>query len=157
MSNGKFITSPLDQQLISGVKEKLDEAIADGCAIVGITNQGGVIAGRKSLEYAIEEQKFTLALAPQIQLILFCPDAGETCWEVDREHSLEVSDAAAFKHLRGTYRKPGIGMLERAIALYTADRASVLMVGDRPEDEGAAIAADVKFLWAEDWRSTGLS
>ena len=164
MSNGKFITSPLDQQLISGVKEKINEASADGWTIVGITNQGGVAAGHKSLSDAIEEQKFTLSMAPQIQSILFCPEAGETCWEVDRVYSVEVSDAAAFKHLRGTYRKPESGMLKLAIQqlggmVDLADPESsysFLMIGDRPEDQDAAIAAGVEFMWAEDWRLHGI-
>lgn len=27
-----------------------------------------------------------------------------------------------------------------------------LMVGDRPEDEQAALAASIPFMWAEEWR-----
>lgn len=38
-----------------------------------------------------------------------------------------------------------------AIELFKKYPDEVLMVGDRPEDEQAAIAANIPFKWAKDW------
>ena len=55
------------------------------------------------------------------------------------------------------WRKPNPGMLLSAITYFrythdsTIELSQCLMVGDRPEDEQAAAAADVAFQWAKDF------
>lgn len=151
VSGKKFINTPLDQQLMPHVEMRLDEAIVDGWTIIGVTNQGGVAAGFKSLEDAIAEQEETLRLAAQISEIFFCPDAGQTCINVDRDgtqgRSTLDGDAT-------DYRKPNPGMLLRAHKGQKWER--ILMIGDRDEDELAAKAAQIEFMWAHTWHSEGL-
>lgn len=143
-----FINDPKDQELIEGVEEAIARYASEGWSIVGITNQGGVAAGHKSLEDAIAEQAYTLLLLPQIEIILFCPDfEGRQCWKVGGGSSGEVGYAFPFV---GTYRKPNPGMLELAQALYHNPQ-EILYVGDRSEDEQAGAAAGVRFMWAEEW------
>ncbi|MFM6404935.1 MAG: hypothetical protein ACKPGT_09860, partial [Microcystis sp.] len=50
----------------------------EGWIIIGITNQGGVAAGHKSLKSAIEEQRKTLEIFPLLSYIYFCPDFEPT-------------------------------------------------------------------------------
>lgn len=50
------------------------------------------------------------------------------------------------------FRKPGAGMIIAAQAMQMLFVESVVFVGDRPEDEQAAIAAGVSFEWADEWR-----
>lgn len=48
-----------------------------------------------------------------------------------------------------SWRKPLPGMLKAAMHLYNMASDQTLYVGDRPEDEQAAIAAGVDFMWAD--------
>ena len=49
------------------------------------------------------------------------------------------------------WRKPEPGMLLRAMEDADASPDGTLMVGDRPEDEAAAQAAGVSFVWAHEF------
>lgn len=154
-SGATFINDPHDQQIIK------EAAAAIACypfdwAVVGITNQGGVAAGHKSLEDAVKEQSYTLELCPRLAAIIFCVDfAGETRIDVVRPGVLEINPK--FNHhlthdkLKGTYRKPSPGMLLWAMEWSGVDKADCIYVGDRTEDEQAASAAGVDFLWATKW------
>lgn len=156
-SGAKFINKPDDQKLIQGVEDAITRY--QDWTIVGITNQGGVKAGFKSLESTIQEQQITLKLLPQLSYILFCPDDGQTCWHVLPTGVFEAS-AKFNPELKGTYRKPGAGMLLSVMGDFKDDRwetivpEEVLYVGDREEDRLAAQAAGVEFMWADQWRSS---
>ncbi|YAF99498.1 MAG: hypothetical protein AB3A66_29745 (plasmid) [Nodularia sp. CChRGM 3473] len=52
-SGKTFINTPLDQEIIPGVTEAISHY--SDHYLIGITNQGGVAAGKKSLEDAIAE------------------------------------------------------------------------------------------------------
>jgi len=162
-SGGVFIESPDDQEIIPGADKAINHAVSEGFMVIGITNQGGVAAGKKSLESCIEEQRFTLQLFPQITAIYFCPDfAGNDCWRVNREpghdyphHRSHLLDSSE------SFRKPGIGMISLArqnhslpvsqLGSFAPFRDS-WMVGDRPEDEQCAKAAGIDFMPADIWR-----
>lgn len=73
-SGAKFINDPLDQEIIPEAQRAIASYKAQGYIIVGATNQGGVAAGHKQLEDAIQEQYQTLRLCPEIHHIYFCPD-----------------------------------------------------------------------------------
>lgn len=93
--------------------------------IIGITNQGGVAAGFKTLEDTIAEQKRTLQLAPVITAIFLCPDGGESCWLVpgyQRKVEQYLHEQMPIIHLNDgskmaypKFRKPDPGMLWLAI------------------------------------------
>lgn len=148
-SGNKFIQRPHDQLIISGAEQAIAYFDSEGWKIVGVTNQAGVAAGKKSLQSCIKEQRFTLELLPEIEEIYFCPDfEGRKCFCVTPS---EVHDYS--KHSEsGKFRKPNPGMLNLIIQLYSPDK--VLMVGDRSDDRDAAKAGGVKFQHADSWRST---
>jgi len=157
-SGTTFINTPLDQEIIPGVKEAL--ARYPNHYIIGITNQGGVAAGKKSLHSAITEQKYTMQLLPQLSKVYFCPDFdGRQCQRLTftdniircAETDFEEQD---LQQWQGKCRKPNPGMVEIAIAEMSlkVSRQECLFVGDRPEDQACALAANIPFMWAADWR-----
>lgn len=154
-SGAKFITDPLDQEIIPGSQVAIANYKSQGWLIVGATNQGGVAAGYKQLEDAITEQHQTLRLCPEITCIYFCPDyQGLHCWLCCIEPVVESSPihTAWGTEFSGTYRKPGAGMLNAAIKNHLGLRLpehQILYVGDREEDKGAS--ANIPFMWASDW------
>lgn len=150
ISGATFINDPYDQQLEEGAAEALTYFAQNDWAIVGISNQGGVASGHKSLESAIAEQQRTLELAPQLEKIYFCSEfEGKDCWVVERKTHYLVQEA--HKGEFGSFRKPSPGMLNLAIKFYRP--TEVVMVGDRSEDEEAALCADALFIPADVWRS----
>jgi len=56
-TSGKFIEYPNDQEPIEGAIKAMEIYHQEGWTMIGITNQGGVAAGYKSLKSAIEEQQ----------------------------------------------------------------------------------------------------
>lgn len=158
-SEATFINEPLDQEIIPGVTEAIAR-YAD-YVVIGITNQGGVAAGKKSLDSAIAEQKYTMQLLPQLLEIYLCPDfEGRQCYhltstnnvircaEIDFEYRDDLSRCL------GQCRKPNPGMVEITIAEISlkVNRKDCLFVGDRSEDQSCALAANIPFMWATDWR-----
>lgn len=153
-SGAKFINDPHDQNLIEGVKEAIAHYSSREWLIIGITNQGGVAAGHKSIESAINEQKITLDLVPELALIYFCPDfEGLECWKVARNIVGGISSSLVKQYdisEFGSFRKPGAGMIRLALGI--VNPSECWMIGDRPEDEQCAAAANINFMWADVWR-----
>lgn len=150
-SGAKFITSFTDQKIIAGAARAIDSYPQDWL-ITGITNQGGVAAGHKSLDDCIKEQQYTLSLLPRMHSIFFCPDyEGNSCYRVDQFGIIReyFRDYAVVDY--SSFRKPGAGMLELGMDLMDTDAHHCLMIGDRDEDKAAAEAANIPFGWAEDW------
>ncbi len=154
-SGATFIAHPQDQELIQGVEEAIAR-YSEEWVLVGVTNQGGVAAGHKSLVEAIAEQQYTLDLTERLACILFCPDfEGKDCWVVRRDGR----EVYKIGNPDNNFRKPGHGMLRYAARWawnyrggYATDSIDEqLMIGDRLEDELAAQAANVPFMWASDW------
>jgi D-glycero-D-manno-heptose 1,7-bisphosphate phosphatase len=153
-SGATFINDPYDQELIDGVEDAI--ARYQGWKIVGVTNQGGVIAGYKSLENCFEEQRQTLKLLPQMSLLLFCTDGGDTMFRLSQQ-GLKMHGMAILCNAKkyGNFRKPNPGMIVFGMK-YSYSRENpeeVLMVGDRSEDQECAANANIPFMWAEDWRN----
>jgi D-glycero-D-manno-heptose 1,7-bisphosphate phosphatase len=153
-SGAKFVQNPEDQELISGVKEAIARYVADGWSMAIASNQGGCSSinpatGKpfKSIEDAIAEMRYCMSLLPDIKESYFCPDMdGQSCWWVDLTGAREVGLSA-----KENYRKPGRGMLMLAAFNCLQHEDEILMVGDRPEDEGAAAAAGIPFLHVDRW------
>lgn len=150
-----FVQKPWDQVPIEGMAYKLNKLYFEhSWRIVIASNQGGVEAKKKSLESAIFEMEYCLELFPVIDFALFCPDyAGLSCYRVERCTPDQPRD---FNYVRidgdsseeiacfaGQFRKPNSGMLQLARYEYKPDQC--LYVGDRPEDEKAAIAAGIPY------------
>ena len=147
-SGGQVIQHPLDQKIMHGADVAIALADAQGWLILGITNQGGVAAGKKSLEECVQEQYYTLELIPKLHKILFCPDyEGKQLGVVYRGFHNVITPSGY-----SSFRKPEPGMIEYALAA-THDIDECLYVGDRPEDKQAIASAGIKFLWADAWRT----
>lgn len=147
LSGKKYFQHPQDQKIIMGVEVAIN-AYKDNWIIVGITNQGGVAAGYKSIQQCIKEQQYTLELFPQLNEIYFCPDfEGSKCFCVTRHNAHNHSKTK----WSGQYRKPGAGMLQLAMVRHKHTPEDTCYVGDRPEDEAAARRARVHFQWAKEW------
>jgi D-glycero-D-manno-heptose 1,7-bisphosphate phosphatase len=162
ISDNKFINQPDDQRLIDGVSEAI--AHYSDWTIIGITNQAGVAAGHKSLEDAIAEQQYTLKLCPWLDAIYFCPDfEGNLCFYVNKEERVVAVHEhwGKYRHMIGSFRKPNPGMLILAVERFLwnlmpisrkPNKEFVLYAGDREEDQLAAQAAYIPFIWADNWR-----
>jgi len=148
ISGKTFINEPHDQKAIEGTQKALSYYQDKGFVLIGITNQGGVAAGHKSLESAIEEQRITLQLFPELSEIFFCTNWGESCWQLsDGNVPLDFGAPRAGNGTAISCRKPGHGRLLVA-ARPLAELKDCWMIGDRPEDQQCAEAAGVKFVWA---------
>ena len=147
-SGATFINDPHDQELIPGVMEAIARYDLKEWKVIGITNQGGVGAGFKTLENCILEQRQTMKMLPTMDSVMFCPDNGRTMCYVPRqgEHSVITS------YDYGSFRKPGYGMIAFFKQYSGEPRPKSLMVGDRPEDEQCAKNANIPFMWAHEWR-----
>lgn len=140
----KFIQSPTDQRILPGAAEAVANFHQRGYKIAIASNQGGVEAGKKSLESAIKEMEFCLELFPQVDFGLIAHTyKGDSAWRIGR--SLKDEIWGNF----GCYCKPGPGMINFIINFYESTPSQTWFVGDRPEDEGAAEAAGVQFMAAD--------
>lgn len=156
ISGATFKENPSDIKVMDGVTKGLDFHYSRGYIMIGISNQDGCAAinektgkPHKSIEDAITEMKNTLELLPQLELIYFCPDfEGLTARKVFRDNTLEIKqdDVSEF----GSFRKPGAGMINHFLHNKAIEEA--WLVGDRPEDDGAASNAGIDFIWADTWR-----
>ncbi len=163
-SGRTFINDPEDQELIPGVIEALDKY--PDYMLIGITNQGGVAAGRKSYSDVLLTEKNTMNLLPRLKTTYYCTDFnGFDCYRLIRiidehfiERKIDFNIRRDLVQWLGLCRKPNPGMIEIAIAdcLSKVYRNQCLFVGDRPEDQAAAIAANIPFIWAKDWRNDSI-
>lgn len=158
-SGAKFVGDPWDQMPLPNVCDRLKKYGDEDWKMAIISNQGGVAAGHKSLENCILEMKFCLELFPEITDAYFCPNfegsESQRVWgNCDVEHRILYSKKS-FETIElqigGQFRKPNPGMLKLAASFCNFEE--VLYIGDRPEDEGAASAANIPFQWAEEFFS----
>src|SRR4028118_1129431 len=98
------------------------------------------------MQSAIEEQRITLELFPELSEIFFCPNWGESCYQLSKALR-EFPAPIVGDGMEIPCRKPGYGMILVAAQGLT-DLSNCWMVGDRPEDQQCAEAAGVKFVWA---------
>lgn len=148
----KFINAPENQSVIPEAERALSIAKNKGFKIIGVTNQAGVISGKKTIESCIAEQQYTMKLFPQLSYIVFCPDwDGKRAYKVTPKEWKEVS--IVYPHLIGKYRKPNNGMI--AYCLIEEEIDSVLekcvFVGDRETDRLAAKKCGMAFIDAQSW------
>ncbi|RUS93795.1 hypothetical protein DSM106972_095540 [Dulcicalothrix desertica PCC 7102] len=156
-SGATFKENPEDIKVMDGVTKGLDFHRSKGYVMIGISNQGGCAAinqstgkPHKSIEdTTITEMRNTLQLLPQLELIYFCPDfEGLTAWQIFRDNALEIKQNDISE--LGSFRKPGAGMINHFLQNKAIEEA--WLIGDRPEDDGAASSAGIEFIWADTWR-----
>ncbi len=151
-SGNEFVQHPEDQELIPGVAEAIERYAADGWAMAIVSNQGGVSAGYKTLDDAIAEMRYCLKLLPQISTAYFCPDDGKWC-HIVRSGNLHQVSSGQHECNGWNFRKPGDGMIKLASRSFNSSIPN--LVGDRREDQQAAEAANIPFMWADEWIKTG--
>lgn len=119
-----------------------------GYLILGVTNQGGVAHGYKTMEDLDKEILHTVNLfgkRPNFHMIKACP-------------SMEGGSIAPY-NMKSLSRKPYYGMLavmEHSLAHgqhIIIDWNKSLFVGDREEDKQCAEAAGITFEWADNFRN----
>lgn len=140
--HGTFINKVEDILLYPDVEARLWEYRSQGFLILGITNQGGVAFGYKTMEQMQTELDATLAL--------FTHNPFDAV-QVSLSHA--EGTVEPFKH-RSLLRKPETGMLavsevqmfHRGVVI---DWDRSIFVGDRPEDEECARKAGIHFIHAD--------
>lgn len=150
-SGKEFIQGPDDIEIIPGTEEVLWQYAADDWLICGVTNQGGVAYGIRSMEQIQDELRAMAKLwdkgdpfQGRIQFCPFHPKGKETPFKMD-----------------SLCRKPHYGMLVLTEAMLyqrgiLADWPNSMMVGDRMEDFQCAMAAGIDFKWAEEFFLRGV-
>lgn len=137
-SGNIFIKDKDDIELIPGIEDLLMKYRMNGYLVLGVSNQGGVAYGIKTLDYTEEELEATVALFKEnpFHSIKACP-----------HH--EGGSREPYCH-RSLLRKPDVGMLvsheqEAWRHGYIIDWDHSLFIGDRQEDEECAKNARVPF------------
>jgi D-glycero-D-manno-heptose 1,7-bisphosphate phosphatase len=132
-SGETFRKSADDWKWMPGRLEKLAELDRSGVKMAIASNQGGVAFGlldpleiRHELRRTAEEGHI-----PYVAMCFSHPKAKLAEYREDSPR-----------------RKPGPGMLLEIMEASGESAEDTLMVGDRPEDEGAAKSAGVDFMWA---------
>lgn len=135
-SGKPFRENAADWHWIAGRLFRLADLDGAGVKLAIATNQGGVAFGLLDPDETRAELK-RMAEEAHIVYIAMCFSHPKAKLDEYREDSPR--------------RKPGPGMLLEIIASSGEQKADILYVGDRPEDEGAAQAAGVAFMWAADF------
>lgn len=107
-----------------------------GFTYIGMSNQGGIDAGHWTHCQVIERFRRVISLVPKLDVIYYCPDFnGTELVRVDADSSL------VFKGSK--FRKPEAGAVE--VIECVENGRIIKMIGDRDDDEGLAINANIKF------------
>jgi D-glycero-D-manno-heptose 1,7-bisphosphate phosphatase len=129
-SGKEFRDGAADWELLPGRKEALAALKARGAKVGLASNQGGVAFGY--LGWAdVERELARLAGEVGADALHFCTFHPEGTLAPFRQAS--------------EFRKPAPGMLLAIMQDLGVGKDRTLMVGDRPEDRGAALAAGVDF------------
>lgn len=155
-SGATFPKSIDDQQWMPGRLERLRELREQGKLTAIVSNQGGAAWG------IFEPDAMCAFLEKQ------CKESGiNAFFACFHDTSEKAKERAKIKGLTGNEdyqgyaalyrghhrRKPSPGMLLEAMDYFGVRPGETLMVGDRKEDEAAALAAGISFIWA--WQYFG--
>lgn len=132
ISGKKFIDNDFkDQQLITDIDKILELLNYLGYTVIGVSNQGGILAQYKTLRNTIKEMRYCLNLCSYLDKIYFAVNDSEV-WVITR--NLPFLDVCPLswgtfsrypiyggigdspKNFYGGFRKPNSGMLKLAIA-----------------------------------------
>lgn len=135
-SGETFRQGAADWKWLPGRLERLTELDQSGVKMALASNQGGVAFGLLDPQ-EIRAELGRTAQEARIPYVAMCFSHPKAKIAEYREDSPR--------------RKPGPGMLIEIMASSGEGTGDTLMVGDRPEDEQAATAAGVSFMWAKDF------
>lgn len=148
ISGHAFKQHPKDVKVMEGAHKAVTHFADKGWLVIGISNQGGVAAGHKTLDATCEEFDYTLELFRGLSAIYFCPDfEGYWCYWIDREDA-----GREYRDYGINFRKPSPGIVHKLLYETGAKAENCWLVGDRPEDEQAAANAMANFCPASIWR-----
>jgi len=135
-SGATFRKSADDWQWLPGRLERLRELQGQGVKLALASNQGGVAFGYLLMQDVIIEfyKMMDDCQFDSIRICFYHPNASIEAFRQD-----------------SPMRKPEPGMLVEIMQEQDVSAIDTLMVGDRPEDEGAAKAAGIDFMWAKDF------
>lgn len=142
---GRFVNGPEDVRVFPEAVEMMRRWKAAGGRIIGVSNQGGIALGIVKERQVAAAMMETHRQADQLfDKIAYCkhhPDASNPemarCWCRKPRAGLLIESALDLADVHGEYYPPYMG----------------LVVGDRPEDQACAEAANLDFQWAADWRA----
>jgi D-glycero-D-manno-heptose 1,7-bisphosphate phosphatase len=144
---GRWVNGPDDVEVFPEAVRRMTAWKEGGGRIVGVSNQGGIALGHVSAD----QVRAAMLRTHQLCNELF--DKIAWCSHHPGAHHPEWSRCWCRKPRAGLLIEAGLALSERySNEMYPPYMA--LMVGDRPEDQGAAEAANVDFQWAVEWRST---
>jgi D-glycero-D-manno-heptose 1,7-bisphosphate phosphatase len=143
---GTFVNGPEEVRVFPEAVEMMRRWRAGGGRIIGVSNQGGIALGIVTEDQVVaammETHRQADKLFDSISICQHHPDAAHPamarCWCRKPKPGLIIASAIDLAVQRpGEYYPPYMGV----------------MVGDRPEDEACAEAADLDFQWAAAWRA----
>ena len=131
-SGEQFINNDFkDQQLIAGIDQLLQTINYLGYTVIGVSNQGGILAQHKTLRSTVREMRYCLSFCSYLDRIYFAVENSEA-WVVTRNSpfldALPLSWSTFSRYpiyggigdtpqnFYGGFRKPNSGMLKLAIA-----------------------------------------
>lgn len=128
--------------------------------IAFVTNQGGPACHDAGWDFSdkfpsledVEERLQTIVRS--IPLLSNYAVYVAYAWKVKSTGKIIVPSSDRFifsASIDEAWRKPNPGMLLQAMKDFRVKPHETLMIGDRPEDKGAAIAAGVAFIWAHEF------
>lgn len=150
--SGTNVKHPRDQKILAGADKAMQSLHERGCQLAMAYNQEAIEAGDKTIEDALAECRYALALFPPIEFGMFCPSyKGFTCCMVWPDKAAEIRPE---DEVEESFRKPDPGMLVLIHRYFDKPRLSdCWMVGDRLEDEQAAKAFGCNFMAGDILRS----
>lgn len=142
----RFVNGPDDVAVYPEAVTLMKRWKDHGGRIIGVSNQGGIALGYITLEQCAETMLRTNHLTGGLfDHIAWC------------QHYPSVKDS---EMARCWCRKPAPGLIIEAALSVRAQHPDemypphlALLVGDRPEDRGAAAAANIDFMDAAEWRA----
>lgn len=141
-------------EILTGRQEMIAKQLHLGHDVALVSNQGGVAFGFVSAQDVVK--KFGRVAMALGFASIWMHDGGTPIragWEFPALDCFVCYNDPRAKDRRyqdASRRKPSDAMLLEAIREYpVAAEDGVLMIGDRPEDDGAARAAGVRFAWAD--------
>lgn len=140
---GFFVNGPDDVQVFEKVPDLLEAYHDLGWRIVGVSNQGGIALGHMTMrtcaEAMAETQKQCRGMFDRLSWCSHHPEASDPemarCWCRKPKPGLIIESALSLADQHDEIYPPHLG----------------LMVGDRPEDQACAEAADLDFMTADAW------
>ena len=144
---GRFVNTPQDVVVFPQAVARMREWKASGGRIVTVTNQGGVALGFLAPDVCQAALLRTMELAEHlVDVSMMCPHHPSAA-------DPEVASCWC--------RKPSPGLifdgLRELQALHPEEfypSELAVFVGDRPEDEQCAQRAGIRFVSADQWRTT---